>query len=109
MASKMRREVARSPISCAVCARRRCVSGSLGNALRAWPAWRSASDPSPAPMAIMPLESASSPRACLRRLKNWPTAAGLDHIQRKADHTNMRAAVAYARMMAERMPAKAAA
>ena len=29
MASKMRREVVRSPVSCAVCARSRCVSGSL--------------------------------------------------------------------------------
>jgi hypothetical protein len=30
-------------------------------------------------------------------------------VERQADHTNMRAAIAYARMMAERMPAKAAA
>ena len=38
MASKMRRLVARSPASCAVCARSRWVSGSCGRALRAWPA-----------------------------------------------------------------------
>ncbi len=61
-----------------------------------------ASEPSPAPMAIMPLESASSPRSCRRRLSRRPTAAGLDHSARSADHTPMTTAIASTRMMKAR-------
>ena len=87
MASKMRRAVVRSPVSCAAWARKRCVSGSLGSDFRAWMAARMAAALSPAPSAIMPLDKASMPSFCRRLLRTLPTAAGLYQTLRRIDQT----------------------